>query len=182
MSSRLPPSVGVQLKCHPYSFYWGSRIFPASSALASSAPSLEPLPGHAAPWAYLPGRPGAAPVPQRRQDPRGSFNNTGTFPRPGAASAQAPPPAQAPGPSRGSSTSELRPTSPPGVTDKKRRPAEFLRSRSERPGASSERRACVLERRIGGDPDGAEVAAAGHRRARSFSDIKFCTCNTVTED
>ncbi|KAJ1172564.1 hypothetical protein NDU88_004409 [Pleurodeles waltl] len=110
MSSRLPPSVGVQLKCHPYSFYWGSRIFPASSALASSTPSLEPLPGHTATRAC---RPGAAPAPQRRQDPRGSFNNTRTFPRPGAAPAQAPPPAQAPGSSRGSSTSELRPTSPP---------------------------------------------------------------------
>ncbi|KAJ1142715.1 hypothetical protein NDU88_009028 [Pleurodeles waltl] len=113
MFSGLPPSVGVQLKCHPYSFYWGSRIFPASSTLASSAPSPEPLPGHAAPRAYLPGRPGAAPAPQRRQDPRGSFNNTGTFPRPGAAPAQAPPPAQAPGLSRGSSTSELRQTPPP---------------------------------------------------------------------
>ncbi|KAJ1159889.1 hypothetical protein NDU88_000393 [Pleurodeles waltl] len=95
MSSRLPPSVGVQLECHPYSFYWGSRIFPASSVLSSSAPSLEPPPGPAAPRAYLPGSPGAAPAQQRRQDPRGSFNHTGTFPRPGAAPAQAPLPAQA---------------------------------------------------------------------------------------
>ncbi|KAJ1206438.1 hypothetical protein NDU88_001843 [Pleurodeles waltl] len=80
MFSGLPPSVRVQLKCHPYSFYWGSRISPASSALASSAPSPEPLPGHAAPRAYLPSRPGADPAPQRRQYPLGSFNNSGTFP------------------------------------------------------------------------------------------------------
>ncbi|KAJ1159599.1 hypothetical protein NDU88_000106 [Pleurodeles waltl] len=79
MSSRLPPSVGVQLKCHPYSFYWGSRIFPASSALVSSAPSLEPLPGHAAPRAYLPGRPGAAAAPQRRQEPGAALTTPGPF-------------------------------------------------------------------------------------------------------
>ncbi|KAJ1124460.1 hypothetical protein NDU88_002921 [Pleurodeles waltl] len=49
MYSGLPPSVGVQHKCHTYSFYWESRIFPVSSAPASSATSPEPPPGRAAP-------------------------------------------------------------------------------------------------------------------------------------
>ncbi|KAJ1083465.1 hypothetical protein NDU88_003624 [Pleurodeles waltl] len=75
--------------------------------------SPEPPPGRVAPRANLPGSPGAAPAPQHRQDPPGSFNNAGTFPRPGAAPAQAPPPAHAHGSSRGSSTSELRQTPPP---------------------------------------------------------------------
>ncbi|KAJ1094096.1 hypothetical protein NDU88_007180 [Pleurodeles waltl] len=112
-SSGPPPTVGAQPTCRADSFDKGPtsnrrhprRRAPLRSSSRNSAARLSKTP-------HL-GSPGAAPTPQRSQDPSSGFSNAGIHQCHYAAPAQAPPSAHASGPSYGSPSSEPRQAPPP---------------------------------------------------------------------